>query len=133
MVDHLRLHNLWGWQPYRFLGTYPECHREIAPKLIAKVYSLARKALINSKREIKGGIKGKWVRPRGITQRVSNLLDFVEETPSMSWDERFRAGMDKYKYNIGSYKNVHSMQVTYSRAKKRMEKRNEREIFETIG
>ncbi len=86
---------------------------EMSVGKITKAYIHARETIIKNRRKI----YGKRARPRAQTERVSSLLSFIDGNSSLSWNDLFTEW--NAKRQDWFYSSVHTMQVTYYRARHR--------------
>ncbi len=86
----------------------------VKPSSIAKAYSFARDSII---KEIRGKDTGKRTKPKKLSDRTQNLLEFCKERQNLKWEVKLQ-GWNQI-FPDWKFPNVHLMAVVYSRAKKR--------------
>ncbi|MFC1931881.1 hypothetical protein ACFLXJ_06765 [Chloroflexota bacterium] len=87
---------------------------ELAPKVLAQTYTQARNSIAKRLRKVKGRL----TRLRSLSERTKKLINFVQNTPELNWTERLRKWEEVFP-DYPVYKNINTMAVVYSRAKKK--------------
>ena len=79
---------------------------------VVKAYTAVREKIIREYREV----YGRRAKPRAMTERINELLYFVNDNPQMAWKDLYETW--NIEHPIWCYTNLHSMQNNYYRALK---------------
>jgi len=108
---------LEGWKGRRI--TLQIISHNIPPRRILEAYSLARDFVSKTIEPIAKRKKNK------STGRITYLYYFMEDNTKLSWDERLKKWNSLYSDRGWNYSSVQSMQVVYSRIRKREKEKDE--------